>query len=484
MSIAHQAVRATAYVLISSYFNLTIGLVTTILLTRTLAPQAFGIVSLGAFFLNVFDLRGKLGFDYAFTHQPATTRESLETYLGLQIGFGLATLVVAALAWFPLGMFGYVEDVRNALVILAMLALIDSTGQVARIATEKELNFRGTTTVFSIALLLSNATAVAMAFAGFGYWSLLAQAGVNAVFGSIGFWRVSGLKVRPRISAPIAKAMLRYGSAMALGSVAVIVLLQYDNFLVGTFVGLATLGYYERAYKVAQWPTGLVTHVVSRGAFPTYAKLQNDPVRLSKAFNLTLWLITTASLPLAIALFVSAPDFIELIFGGAWLPTAIFLRVLVGYSILRPLLDDTGALFTAIGKPHLSTFTLGVQAIALVLIATPLTLVYGAIGTAVGVGAAFVVGVVVAYRNVGRQIELSVRDTFLRPGIAGAAALAVYAVVRFGGDLNTLDVPLRLLLKAVISGGTYAAVILLLDRNTLVDRVRYIASFMRPSPSQ
>jgi lipopolysaccharide exporter len=482
VTVAQRAVRATAYVLLSSYLNLAMGLVTTILLTRTLTPQAFGIVALSAFFLNLFDLRGKLGFDYAFTHQHPTTRESMDTYLAMQLAFGLATVVIAVAAWFPLGALGYQEEVRTALVILAIFALIDATGAVARVSMEKELNFRATSTIVTLALLLSNVTAIAMAFAGYGYWSLLAQVGVNAIVGATGYWRIIGQPARPHITIEIARWMLRYGSMMVIGSVATLILLQFDNFLVGTLVSVATLGFYERAYKVAQWPTGLVTHVVSRSAFPTYSKLQGDRVRLSKAFNLTLWLITTLSLPLAIALFVSAPDFIELIFGGAWMPTALLLRVLVGYSLLRPLLDDTTALFTALGKPHLSSTTLSVQAVTLVLFATPLTIIYGAVGTAVGVGIAFIVGVIVAYRNVGRLIDLSVRDTFLRPALAGAAALGVYALVRLGGDFHVFPLQLRFVLKVAVTGATYLSVALLLDRHTLIARARYIMSFLHEAP--
>ncbi|MBI5877730.1 MAG: oligosaccharide flippase family protein [Chloroflexi bacterium] len=471
------------FVLLSSYLNLAVGFVVTILLTRQLSPEAFGIVSLGTFFLGLLDVRSKFGFEHAFTQRQPTTPEAIDTYLGLQLGFGLATVLVALVAWLPLGWLGYAVEVREALLILAALALVDAAGAVPRVALEKELNFRATSVVVSVALLVSNVVAVIMAFTGFGYWSLLAQVGVNAFVGAVGYWRVAGLRARPRVNRDIAVWMLRFGGVMAVGSVATLILLQYDNFLVGTFAGVATLGFYERAYKVAQWPTGLVTHVVSRSAFPTYAKLQDDRPRLSKAFNLTLWLITTLSLPVAIALFVSAPDFIELIFGGAWLPSALFLRVLIGYSLLRPLLDDTGALFTALGKPHLSSLTVGAQAVALILFATPLTLIYGAVGTAIGVGIAFVVGVIVAYRNVARQVDLAFGDTFLRPALAAAAALAVYALVRLGGDFNVLPVPARFVLKAGLASITYVSVALLLDRRTLIDRTRYIVSFLRATPN-
>src|SRR5439155_19243332 len=209
--------------------------------------------------------------------------------------------------------------------------------------------------------------------------------------------------------------LLRFGLALTFGALATIVLLNGDNFMAGTFVGVAALGYYERAYKVAQWPTGLVTHVVSRAALPTYAKLQDDKPRLSKAFNLTLWVITSIATPLALALFVSAPDFILLIFGPQWSPSGTLLRFLVGYSVLRPLLDDTGALLTATGRPQRVTQLLVTQAALLVLFALPLTLAYGVTGTAVGVGITFLIGVLLAYVFVSEVVTLDWRLAFLPP---------------------------------------------------------------------
>jgi PST family polysaccharide transporter len=310
------------------------------------------------------------------------------------------------------------------------------------------------------------------------------QVAVNVALGALGFWwtlKRAGRGIRLRFDRALAVWMLRFGAVMSLGALATILLLQFDNFLVGTFVGAAALGYYAQAYKVAQWPTGLVTHIVSRAALPTYAKLQDDLPRLAKAFGMTLWLILMLATPLALAIFVSAPDFLILLYGEKWLPSAILLRFLIIYSVLRPLLDDTGALFTAIGQPHRATIVLIVQALTLVIAATPFTLTFNAIGTAVGVGLAFVVGIALTYRFVARTIPVDLARLFIPTTLAAAISVALYLAFAHLVDLNALPLLARVLVKSSVAAGVFFGSALLLERGALIERVGYIWRLLRSS---
>ncbi|MDW8325918.1 MAG: oligosaccharide flippase family protein, partial [Anaerolineales bacterium] len=234
------------------------------------------------------------------------------------------------------------------------------------------------------------------------------------------------------------------------------------------------LGYYAQAYKVAQWPTGLVTHVIARASLPTYAQLQTDIPRLSKAFEMSLWLILSAATPLALAIFASAPDFLRLLYGDVWLPAAPLLRFLIGYSVLRPLLDDTGALFTALGRPRRVTTILAAQAAALILIATPLTLVWGAIGTAIAVGITFVIGIALAYYYVNQVLTLDMRWIFGPPLAAALSSLALYFSMTRLVDLNVLPLLVRVLVKGGFVAALFLAILMLLQHRTMFDRLRYL----------
>lgn len=482
--IAQRAVRGTAYILASSYANMAMGIVYGILMARLLDPNDFGVFALALFFFTLIDVRGKLGLDYAFIHRHPTTDSLVATHWALQVSASAITLILVTLAAAIIHRLDYPAATVPIMIALAGVMIIEAAGTTARAALEKELVFSRSTVVVTVSLLLSYVAAIGLAASGYGYWALVGQVAVNAAAGSVGFWwayRQTGRRpsIRFSFSRDIAGWMLRFGAALAIGAIATTILLQFDNFLVGTFVGAAALGYYALAYKVAQWPTGLVTHIVARASLPTYAKLQNDPARLSKAFELSLWLILTVATPLALAIFVSAPDFLILLFGEKWLPSAILLRFLIVYSVLRPLLDDTGALFTAIGKPKRITTVLVVQAVTLIVVATPLTLAFDAVGTAVGVGVAFVVGIALTYRFVSQTITINLMRLFLPPTIAAIGSIALYVTLARLAELNALPLLIRAIIKGGIAAGTFFAIVLLLERRALFERVGYIWRLLR-----
>lgn len=478
MSLGQRAVRGTAIVLASSYANMAMAFVATIFLTRLLSPEDFGVMALAVFFFSLFDLRNKMGLDFAFMNRQPNTDELIATHLGLQIALSLGSVVVMLIALPILRLTGYDPRMTLMLVALSLVGLVEAAGSTPRVVLEKELIFARSTVVITGSLFLAHVLAVILAWQGAGIWSLLMQVAGNAVFSTIGLWKISRLKVHPAFSRKIARWMLKFGLAMSVGAIATSILLKFDYFLVGTFVSAAALGYYERAYKIAQWPTGLVTHVVSRTAFPTYAKLQDDRPRLSEAFGMTLWLIATVALPIALAIFAAAPDCVELLFGERWLPSAPLLRFLVVYSVLRPLLDDTGALFTATGQPRRSSTVLTTQAVVLVVAATPLTFAYGAVGTAIGVGIAFVVGIIVAYRFLTRTVDLSLMTAFRTPALGLVAGLlAWWGLTRWAG-LPNLPLLVRVILQGGVAAGAFYVVALLLEGRVIVERLQMIWSLL------
>jgi PST family polysaccharide transporter len=493
MSLAQRAVRATLFVFISSYVNMGAGLVYGILMARLLDPVHFGIVALGTFLFSLVDVRGKLGLDYAFIHRQTNDEALAGTHWFLQTGTAAVTglvclLVIPFLLAGSQGLqrLGYQLQPEVIVTVLALvvIAVIEAAGSTARSSLEKELDFGRSTVVITTALLSSYAVAVLLAWRGLTYWALIGQLATNAALGTLGAWwmlrrSAPGRRFPARWEPRLARWMLRYGATVAVGAIATVVLLQYDNFLVGILAGAAALGYYAQAYRITQWPTGLVTHVIARASLPTYARVQNEPARLGRAFEMSLWMILMLSLPLGLALFIAAPEFVRLLYGDKWLPAAALIRLLVVYASLRPLLDDTGALFVSIGQPGRITAVLVMQALVLVLAATPLTLVYGVVGTTLGVGLAFIVGIALTYRFVARTLPIRLLPLFGPAGIAAAVSLGVGIWLNQSSVTGGWPLAVQVVFKGGCTAVVFVLVALLLQGRSAVERLRYLLGLLR-----
>lgn len=482
--IAKKAVRGSVAVLISSYTNLFLGFIATTILMRLLGPAPFGILALAFFFFSLLDVRSKIDPNFAFLHKQPTTVDLIATHFLLQLLLSLVSLLVAFIAVPLLLTAGYKLNVLTVFLILSGFGLVEAAGSTARVSLEKEFHFARSMSVVSVALFLSHLTAIIMAWQGFGYWALVAREGVNSLLSTAGFWFVyKGAHIyqtfKLKFNKDLAKWMLKYGLALLVGSVATLIALQFDDFLVGTFAGTVILGYYAQAYKIATWPTGLVTHIVSRAAAPTYAKLQTDRARLTKAFELSLFAILTFAFPLGLAIFASARDFVLLLFGTKWLPSVLLLRLLIFYSIFRTLLDDTGALYTAVGKPRYVSQVLVLEALMVILLATPLTYFYHAVGAAVAVGGAFFVGIAYDYYLIKEVVDLKLKDTFWPYFFAAVLSVAAYFLFLQLFNLTYLWIFYRLLIKAGIVVFLFYLFLYLLQRRQLIERFKYLWGLFR-----
>jgi O-antigen/teichoic acid export membrane protein len=286
-----------------------------------------------------------------------------------------------------------------------------------------------------------------------------------------------------RFSIALARQFVRFGITIGVGMMAGMLLTQLDNLLVGTFASVAILGFYDRAYRTAQWPSTMLTGLIARTSFYTFTKLQDDVARLGKTVTMLLWLVTSFSVPLALVVFVTAPDLLLLLYGERWLPSALFLRFLVIYAVVRPIWDSIGSLFVAIGKPELTTKVCVAQLVGLAVIGLPLTLIWGATGTCVAVGLAFILGGLLIYRNLRRETSIVIEKALEIPALACLITILGYLTINRFTGINELDVVVRVVIKSAFALGMFYGLIFLTQPAVTKERVKYFWRLaFSPSP--
>jgi lipopolysaccharide exporter len=485
LPLAYRAVRGGTWVILSSYWTIGFGFLANILLTRLLSPEVFGGYALALFFVALFQLRSKLGLNYAFAQDPATNAESIGTFFFLEIALGLSSLLIVLVAAPILVALGYEQIVVVVCIVLTFVNFTESFTSALGVTLDKTLHFKPMSAVQFIVFPLSYVPAFVLALNGGGVWSLVVQAVSYSLM-----LQVSGLIIvtrympeiwsrRWRFSRARAKRYLRFGSITGLGIFSGSLMTTLDNFYIGTFVGITALGYYDRAYRMAQWPALLFNSISTRVSFFTYARLQNDPQRLEKAVTMMLWLMTILALPIGLMLMVTAPDLLALLYGEKWLSSTPFLLLLAAYSIVRPLIENMGGLFIAIGKPQLTTKVTLFQIITLAVVGLPMTLAFGAIGTSLAVGLALIVGIVLIYFSLRRIMSIQVLPLLGAPVLAAGLTIVGYLVIQYLADLNSVPLLWRTVFKVIYAGGAFYSLVLLIQFKPTLERLNYVRRLLR-----
>ena len=488
--LAHRVVRGSLWVAGGSYINLICGFLANLALTRLLTPKDFGFFALAQFFFALINLRPKVSVGPAFAQRKDTTAALVTTHLVLDVTAGLLTVVVAALAAPLIHIAGYSWDVSWLVLAFACIGVSDGFMGTAWTLLDKNLHLTSTSVVSTVAFVASYVPALWLALHHGSYWSLVAQNVAYSVLLLVGLWWTARRiipdiwKERWRFDRHLARQLLTIGLPVGATTLTGLLVGQLDNWLVGTFVSVAALGLYTRAYNLAQWPGRLVTNVISQAAFYTYTRLQDDRVRLQRTVSMTLWLTTTLALPLALGIFVAAPDLVRYLYGSRWADSALYLRFLVVYAAMGPLLSDAGWMFIAVGRPRLSVRVSLAQVVTLAALGLVLTMTHGVVGTCLAVGATFVVGLVLTYRYVVQLISLSIWSSLGVPGIASLLTLGGYALSIRAIDPNAhWPLAIAIVVKIAYAACAYLVALFVLQPRETVARTAYVLRLARGRPA-
>lgn len=473
-----RAARGAFFVAFSTYANILVTLVSVPILARLLPPDDFGVVAMGLVLISFLNRLRSVGLQQALMHRQEDVPQAAATHLTMQTGLSLLVLALATGTW-PLWSRLYGDVTAAVVVALAAADLLEGWGSTYRVLLDKELLFRRTALVEAGSAVVGSGVAIAGALLGWGVWSLVLREGGRQVCSAVGYWLLSPFRPRFALDLDLARWFLRYGPFwyLFLASLSTLLLLQFDDFVVGTLTGMAALGFYGRAYDISTIPTGAFTHVISRVAFPTYAKLQGQRERLSQTYALVLGIIARLAIPAAFLIVVAAEETVTVFLGPSWLPASFLLQLLVVYALLRPAFDDAGALLSAIGKPQLAATVLNIQAVSMLVLTPPMVYFFKAVGAALAVDVMMLIGVVLMFYHVNRLVDVPWRETLLPPVLAGVvgAGVARWAL----GQWPVENVVASLGAKLVLMGTIYLGLTWAMEGWRLWRQGRYLLEALR-----
>src|SRR5260370_16686453 len=103
-----------------------------------------------------------------------------------------------------------------------------------------------------------------------------------------------------------------------------------DNFVVGRWLGAASLGLYGRAYALMNLPYTYSASVMSSVLFPAFAQAQGEPARLRRGYMLMTRVTAMIAAPAMSTLAIAAPHLVSSVYSPPW------IRVLPPLPILCP----------------------------------------------------------------------------------------------------------------------------------------------------
>ena len=343
-----------------------IGIIFAIILGRLLDNADFGMMAMiGVFSLIATTLQNS-GFPTALANMKEPRDEDYNSvfWFNIIVGFSAYTVLLFCA---PLIAAYYNEPRLIPLCRYAFLSiLIASFGTAQNAYLFKNLKARQQAKASMTAVIISNVTGAACAFAGLAYWSLATQGLVYVSINTLMVWHYSPW--RPSLHGitfePV-KRMLRFSFKILLSNIATIINNNILNFLLGHYYTAHATGNFNQAYQWDSKCFGLVQSMVNQVAQPVLVDLQSDSNRQLMRFTAFL------SFPLLLGFGLVAKEFIVITIGEKWLVSAGYVQILCLAGATMPLFTLLSNMVISKGKSNIylyCTFGLGFAQIVSMLV--------------------------------------------------------------------------------------------------------------------
>lgn len=328
-----------------------VSFVSLIVYSRLLEPADFGMFAMTLAAVELLGLLATMPFHDALVQRAQVEEIHFDSAFSASLVIG-AGLCLAC--WLAGPLFAGLSHDPRAGTVLGVLSIgFVLSGASATIVARgrRELAFR-TLAVRSLAGRLGGAgVGLIAAFAGLGIWSLVIQQLMMQALGSLVLWAMAAHRPRLRLQPRILYELSVFG-APALGALFVnFAIKRLLIFAAGAFLGTSVAGYINIAFRTVDTFWSLMATAINQVALPIMSRLQNDAVRLHRAYRLAVSLACTLLYPAFVGVAVTAPEVVELLFGRRWLPSAPYVTMLGLLVLLQGPRLFIGPLLTAVGRP-------------------------------------------------------------------------------------------------------------------------------------
>ena len=420
--------------------------VTTSVVARNLSPSDYGVVGFAGIIIGFLAHFSDVGVGSAAIRSPNLDQRGLQTAFTLKMILSSGAFVAALLiAPFAHHFFQH-PATGNVVRFLALNFLISTIGFLPQVTLTREQNYRALVIPGVASAVARSILAIMLILYGWKYWAVIfADVGANLV-GGIAIQLARRIPIRFEFDWTDAREYLRFGVPLLGGGVLVFLIFNLDNFLVGSDMGSAKLGYYALAFTWGSFICGLLFDTVNSVLFPAFSAIRADTAAMRRWYLKTVDVVGFVAVVVNTALLANVHFFLVTFLGKGsdkWVPAATALKILCVYGIMRVITEPLSNCIMARGRTkillHATALAGAVELLLLLLV-----LRTGRIElVAAAVLIAYATQAVIYLPYLRREFSISFRDLAAQlwpviPALVGGCAITSLLPDSLGGTFFTL----------------------------------------------
>ena len=336
MSLKKQAISGVKWNFAQQFSVQFINFGVQVILARLLMPEMFGLVAMVIIFISI----GQTLMDGGMTSSLIRTKnpDQLDYSTVFVTNIIMSFLIYGIVYFFA----PYISEFYNQAILTDIVRLFALTFVIRALVAvhvaklTKEMNFKLQMKLQIPATVISGVVGVAMAYKGYGVWSLVWLNLVQAILFAIQYWLFVDWRPSFIFDKERFKHHFDFGYKLTLSGLIDTIYNDAYRIVIGKFFSPAAVGFFNQAETMRLFPVNQISAVVGKVTYPLFSKIDND-VALKSVYRITMKLILLCVVPIMLSLILVAEEGFRFVFGEKWLPAVPYFQILSLASIIRPI---------------------------------------------------------------------------------------------------------------------------------------------------
>lgn len=349
-SLKKEFAKGVFWIAIAKYSGIVIQLLITAILARLISPAAFGTIAVALvvlYFLNIF---ADIGIGPAVVQYKQLTKDHLNSLFTLSIYLGGILSLLLYMLSGTISFYYTDQTLEPVCQMMVFVIFFNSLNVVPNALMRRDKRFR-IIALYTVSFqILSGCIAVWGAFHGWGIYALM----VSPILTAIGVFCVNYCYYPLRLVLRMDNAAVKLISSFSIFQFAFSFINYFsrnlDKLIIGKYLSMEQLGYYDKSYHLMLLPVQNVTFVVEPVLHPIFSTLQNNKQELSDKNIKLSRIMSNISFPIGLILFFCGGELIKIVYGSKWDAAIPTFQILALSLPMQMILSTSGAIYQAAGK--------------------------------------------------------------------------------------------------------------------------------------
>ena len=301
--------------------------VVSIVLARILSPDDYGTVALVTVFTTILQVFVDSGLGVALIQKK--NADDLDFSSVFYFNFVVCIVLYAGMFFAAPIIASFYNDLTLIPIIrvISLTIVISGIKGIQQSFVSRNMLFRRFFFSTLGGTIFSAILGVAMAYAGWGVWAIVAQQLSNTAIDTLILWLTVKWRPKKMFSWERLKTLFSFGWKLLISSLLDTGYSNLRSLVIGKMYSPSDLAYYNQGDKL---PSIVITNIntsIASVLLPTLASKQDDRKQLKNMTRRAIKTSTYIIAPLMMGLAFCAPPIVRLILTEKWVPCVPYLRI-------------------------------------------------------------------------------------------------------------------------------------------------------------